>query len=347
MDAEEPEAAQQATGTTPERRKAEAIASLWKDRLAQAEKELQPFKADAKRAVRAFGLDRKDTERAKRRFEIAWANREILQSAIYDRPPVCVVKSRYTQGDRLARSVSECMERAVNTQFEMHDAQSALIGVRDELVDFSRGTAWVRYEPTIVEMPAPGGEYEDGAFEQGEGEPADLAEDAAEGEPPEPLTYPVKMDEKCVVEYVAWKDFLHGKASQWNSVPWAARRVWLTKDAGRERFPETWAEVPGATGESDETHKDEVGVWEIWCKTSKKVYFIAPGAAVPLEVEEPFLDLTSFFPCPRPAFGTLRKDQHGDPKMVPIPDVVYYEGQLQEINQLTARMNALADALGL
>ncbi len=345
MEAEEPNANPGDAKAKSDRAKAEGIATLWKGRLTQAEKDLQPFRADVKRAIRAFGLDRKDAERAKRRFEIAWANREILQSAIYDRPPVCVVKSRYSQGDRLARAVSECMERTVNTLFERHDAQSALIGVRDELVDFSRGTAWVRYEPTIVDMPMPQPEYEEGGFEQGEGAPADLAEDAAEREPAEPLTYPVKMDEKIAVDFVTWSDFLHGKGRAWSAVPWAARRVWMTDQAGQERFPETWAEVGKAGGEDETANKGETGVWEIWCKVSKKVYFVAESCPIPLEVEEPFLDLSGFFPCPPPAFGTLRKEQNGAPKLCPIPDVVYYEGQLQEINQLTARMNALADAL--
>jgi mannose-6-phosphate isomerase class I len=50
--------------------------------------------------------------------------------------------------------------------------------------------------------------------------------------------------------------------------------------------------------------------------------------------------LEGFWPCPRPAFGTLKPDT-----LSPIPDVVYYQGQLDEINELTDRIAKLCDAL--
>ncbi len=310
-----------------ERRESEAKAQRWLERIAAAEKEMVPFRADVKRVVRAFGLDRKDTERAKRRFEIAWANREILQSAVYDRPPVCVVKSRYTQGDQLARAVSECMERAVNTSFDLHDAHETLKGVRDQLVDFARGTAWVRYEPTIEQQPVDVMTAAAMGFEGGEGEAP---------------TYPVKVDEKVAHEFVSWNDFVHGKAKTWPLVPWVARRVHLTKDEYEKRFPgkpyaTTWA--------ADDGKDRDIPVWEIWCKESDRVYWASPACPELLDEEEPLLSLNGFYPCPAPAFGTLRKTSDGCETLVPIPDVVYYESQIQEINQLTARINALQGAL--
>ena len=61
---------------------------------------------------------------------------------------------------------------------------------------------------------------------------------------------------------------------------------------------------------------------------------------VALEISDPFLNFRDFFPCPRPALGTLRAD-----RMVPIPDVIFYRSQLEEVNQLIGRIHALSDAL--
>ncbi len=308
------------------RRESEAKAQAWLTRLDEAEKELAPFKADVKRVVRAFGLNRKDGDRAKRRFEIAWANREIQQSAVYDRPPICVVKSRYTQGDQLARSVSECMERGVNTTFDLHDAHAALKDVRDHLVDFARGTAWVRYEPTIEQRPA---------------DPVAAALAGLEANDAEAPTYPVKVDEKVVSEFVSWDDFRHGKAKQWRDVPWVARRVYRTRKEYETRFPGKPYSVDWAAKDGDGT----IPIWEIWCKESDRVYWVSPACRELLDDDEPLLKLTGFFPCPAPAFGTLRKTSDGEETLVPIPDAIFYESQIQEINQLTARIHALQDAL--
>lgn len=306
---------------------AEAAATMWMDRIDKAQKAMQSWRDDCKRAVRAFGLDRKDSDRAKRRFEIAWANREILQSAVYDRPPVCVVKARYSQGDQNARQISECMERAVNTTFDLRDAHASLKSARDDLVDFARGTLWARYEPTIEQRPI------DPVIAAMIGMPAD-------GE--EAPTYPAKVDETVILEFVSKDDFVHGEAGRWSDVPWASRRVMRSEKEFEERFP---GKKVSADWNRDDNADKRIPIWEIWCKTSRKVYWVSPACREMLDEEEPLLKLSSFFPCPPPALGTLRKTTDGNETLIPIPDVVYYESQIKEINQLTARISALQDAL--
>ena len=68
--------------------------------------------------------------------------------------------------------------------------------------------------------------------------------------------------------------------------------------------------------------------------------WVANGCEDILDEDEPHLDLQNFFPCPRPAYGTLQRGS-----LVPVPDVMQYRDQLEEINLLTARIHALSDAL--
>jgi hypothetical protein len=54
------------------------------------------------------------------------------------------------------------------------------------------------------------------------------------------------------------------------------------------------------------------------------------------------LGLQDFFPCPRPLLATTGPD-----RLVPTPDYVFYEGQCRDIDELTARIGKLTDALKL
>ena len=175
-----------------DRLEAEKQRAKWMTAIEEAEKDRAALKRDAQIVVRAFGLDRQDNEKVKRRFEIAWANREIMQQSTYDRAPVCVVRSRYLQADPVARVVSEVMERAVNTNNELCGMHDALERARDELVDYSIGTVWVRYEP-------------------------DFAIDETGLE--------VLADERVAVDFVGWRDFVYPRVRTWKETPWAAHRA--------------------------------------------------------------------------------------------------------------------------
>ena len=56
--------------------------------------------------------------------------------------------------------------------------------------------------------------------------------------------------------------------------------------------------------------------------------WVAEGCEKILDEDDPHLDLRSFFPCPRPAYGTTQRGS-----LVPVPDVLQYEDQLDEINR--------------
>jgi len=149
---------------------------------------------------------------------------------------------------------------------------------------------------------------------------------------------------QCV--HVERCDFLHEPARKWPEVTWVARAVYLTKEEGRERFGARFKNVElnkigddKEGGEYKET-LEKAKVWEIWCKASRRVYYVTEGVDELLDESEAFIDVKGFFPCPKPAYGTLQPGT-----LLPVPDFVYYRDQVDEINVLTRRIRALAESL--
>lgn len=148
--------------------------------------------------------------------------------------------------------------------------------------------------------------------------------------------------ERVCYEHVDRKDFLHEPARKWHEVDWVARRAWLTKDEMEERFGEDEAfHVDYQTRSEEKLSKaQKCGVWEIWCKSENKVVWVTEGYDKTLDEGEPHLTLAGFFPCPRPAYATVERRT-----LVPVPDMLLYKDQLEEVNGLTRRIHALADAI--
>lgn len=147
------------------------------------------------------------------------------------------------------------------------------------------------------------------------------------------------MPERVCIDYVDRHDFLHDPTARtWGEVQWVARRAWLTDGEMRERFGGAARDVikPAVTGEA--TRK--TGVWEVWSKQHDLVVWVTEGSQKTLDEGPPHLKLSGFFPCPRPAYGTLQRRS-----LVPVPDVVFYRDQLEEINDLTRRIHALSWAV--
>jgi hypothetical protein len=142
----------------------------------------------------------------------------------------------------------------------------------------------------------------------------------------------------------------------WSECQWAAFRAFLTRDEVSDRFgakagkdialdadpvasDDDWGRDGRATTMSS---VPKAAIWEIWDKAANRVLWISPGYDEVLDEGPPYLKLEGFYPCPRPAYGTLTPDS-----LVPVPDFVFYQDQAAEIDQLTARIGGLSDMLKL
>ena len=151
---------------------------------------------------------------------------------------------------------------------------------------------------------------------------------------------------ECVrYDWVHRKDFLHEPARCWAEVGWVARRTWLTKEQGEKRFNKAWANIKyeDANDTADDYKVDsKAAVWELWHKGMNVVVWVHPDAPEVLDIAPPHLTLEGYFPCPKPAYGTCEPDS-----LIPVPDMLFYKDQLEEINELTARISALSESLKL
>jgi hypothetical protein len=280
----------------------------WLDLISDAEKALSDWQTRADKIDKIYADMSRAAAGGDRQFSLFWANLQVLAPSVYSRPPVPVVVPRFRSRDPIARASSEMLERVASVQFELDDVDSTMRLVRDDLVRVGRGVSWVRYEDKLKKG---------------------------------------KKNERLCVEHVDRRDFIHSPARKWQEVDWVARRAWMSKEEMRKRFGKEKADDASydevKRDERDRGHRDPIekaGVWEIWSKSEDRVVWVTEGVDTLLDSDDPFLTLDNFFPCPKPAYSTVQPGS-----LVPVPDYVYYQDQLAEINELTGRITALTSAL--
>lgn len=313
-------------------------AIFWSDELQRYKKDYEKFVTQGHKILKRFRDDRKDTENADARFNIFWSNIKTLKPAVYSRVPKVEVSRRFKDQNDIGRVASIILERVIDYELRQYsDYHSALSNAIDDRLIIGRGTSWVRYEPKIeaIEEPMISDDVEN------EGEYAESNSLAGE-EPLEHVT-----DERTPIDYVYWEDFAHLPARTWEEVTWVARRVFMSLDEGVERFGEAYRNVP-LTHSPDKDEDDKAStatlkkgvVWEIWCKTTKKVYWLAEHYDELLDEKDDPLELENFFPCPKPIFATVTTNS-----LVPVADFKMYQDQADEIDEITGRIQHLTKAL--
>jgi hypothetical protein len=308
-----------------------ALAKYWLAEIDIAEKDKDRKKwLDRSQEIIRIYAERKrptatDNENVGKRFALFWSNIEVLKPATLARTPVPVATRRFKDSDPVGRQASEVLERALAFTCDAYDFESVLFGCRDDYLLLARAQAWLRYVPHI-------------ATKDGE---AKSLEPAGGGE-----AYEVVEWEDVVADRVDHRDFLHSVARQWAEVWWTGRKVYLTRKECIERFGE---EKGGKValdyapeGQEDVPEELKKGcIYEIWDKKTKRALWFSKGfTEAPLDVRPDPLKLKDFFPCPRPAFGTLAPGS-----TVPTPDYIYYQTQCEEIDTLTDRISQLIEAL--
>lgn len=238
-------------------------------------------------------------------LDLFWASYEILKPAVYARTPKPVVTTQFKDRNPVKSKTAELLERTAISSFDRSDIDSVMCQIRDDLIFTNRGVMWLTYES------------EDG--------------------------------QKVCFEHLDRKDFRHEPARKWEEVGWVARRAWMTRRDMRKRFRKysgdayqdanfTIQREDEENGANDGSRK--AGVWEVWHKVENKVYWVSEKVDVLLDVDKPHLSLKGFFPCPKPAYGTL-----GRRTLVPTPDYERYATHFAKINTLTSRIYLLLESV--
>jgi hypothetical protein len=300
--------------------------NFWQSELKLSEKELENFHT-AGDSVNGHYLDNQeaatDTEGlGASKVNMFWANVGILKSALYGNPPKPIAAREFQDPeDDIARVAAAMIERLIRTGpngsgMDMHEAfQHA---VEDRLIP-GMGQVWLRYDAKIVE-------------------------NEVEGQKVKKI-----VDENVPCDYVYWKDFFYSPARVWEEVTWVARRVWMDPESGKTRFPKVWARIPlvipkdgksyPASAVDSESNLRRGEIFEIWCKSTRKVYWVAHGCDEILDEQSDPLELKEFFPCPRPlAANTTTK------KFIGRADYTMVQDQYAQLNSINVRLSLLIDA---
>ena len=288
-------------------------AAAWLNMLEESEKAFEEYNETCDNIEKLYAnlTQLRSTVRDKQ-FNLFWANLEILKPSIYSKPPVPVVVPKFKDRRPLYQTTSELLERCSVVAFDLTRINDLLLLVRDDLATTGRGVAWCRYEPADKKRNKP---------------------------------------EYVCVDHKSRRDFLHSLSRNWREVTWVAAASYLTRAQARERFHEYSGDAYQSAEYKVDKDLKEIGgtdnrerakFWEIWHRGMSKVVWVAVGCEDVLDEAEPgeLAQLQNFFPCPKPAYSATQPGS-----LIPVPDVLQYKDQLDEVNTLTGRLHALAQYL--
>ena len=237
-------------------------------------------------------------------LDLFWASSEVLKPAVYARAPIPAISPMFKDGGKVKATTAEVLERAAVSTFKRTGINDVMELVRDDLLFTGRGVMWLRYE-------SDGGK-------------------------------------KVCVEHLDRTDFLHEPVRKWSEVGWVAGGFWLTRDEIEKRFDTLTEDQLDSikflqrrddyNRDTDDAMTAKARVWEVWHRANNRVYWVTDGLDVYLDDDKPHLKLEGFFPCPRPAYGTLQRRS-----LVPVPDFERFAVHFSKINTLTSRIYLLLD----
>lgn len=263
------------------------------------------------------------------------ANIETMQSMMFGKlPDVGLSRKHADAEDDIGRVAGMMLERMLNADIgKPNDQYSTTLrkALQDRLI-VGLGSSRVRYD-----------------YDEEDVEVAPVMD--MMGQELEPARTETQItNERAPIEYVHWRDRRWSPARTWDEVRWDAYRTLLTRDQLEKRFGEKLgAKIPLTSGsfKTEETEPDEnkdafqrAEVWEIWCKESKKVYWYCKDYPEILDVKEDPLELTGFFPAPRPMVANLTTSA-----FMPIPDYVLAQDSYNEIDKLETRISKITEAI--
>lgn len=316
----------------------------WQREIDQALEDKKKFHERGIRVTRKFLDERGAAETANRWFNVFYANTNILQASLYARLPDPQVSRQFQDyNDDVARVAALIIQRGITQDLDdPRDTFDAMMrhAVQDRLVA-GLAQAWLRLETDTEAIPA-----ED--LVSIEPQP-DMETDEVGGEDaPQRIT-----DQRVCVDYVYWRDFLWSPCRVWEERRWVARRVYMNREELVERFGEfkgnrCQMEIRPESGsekynESNVLPKDETTkkaeVWEIWERSTRKVYWYSKGLSELLDERDDPLKLVGFEPCPKPMLANVSTSNS-----VPRPDYYMIQDQYMELDTINNRISLLVQA---
>jgi hypothetical protein len=295
----------------------------WYAEIDDAKKRAETYWKEGERVLGIYG----STDKDKIPFNILFSNTDTLLPAYYSAVPRPDVQRRFKDDDPLGKAASDAGERMLefllDTSIDGYETfdEAMKAGVFDALLP-GRGVTAVKYDAEI-------GEYEQ-----------DLIE---------------KKSELVYLDSQPWNQVLFGFAKKWSKVPWIAFELSIDKAEAVRLFGAEMAAKIKFTRDnvgpddddkaSEDEHQGErktATIYQIWDKDGgRKVRYVSRHYKDGyLTVDDDPLELTGFFPIPKP----LQFVANNDFNTVTAPYLLY-ENQAKELNELTRRITRVARAI--
>ena len=298
---------------------------FWLDEIGAARKREKDFRKDGKRIREIYDGSKADETP----FNILFSNTETMGPALYSAVPRPVVQRRFKDSDPLGKVAATAGQRILEflldtniDGYETFDEAMKCV-VNDALLP-GRGVSAVKYDAVI------------GTVEGAE----------------------VKASELVCSDSRSWDRVFFGFARKWSKVPWVAFEEHMDLEAAEAMFgKEISNRIEFTVGEDNDDEDGKEGnnsderdmgerktalVYQIWDKANGKVVrYISPHYKEGyLKIQEDPLELTGFFPIPRPLQFIEKSND-----LKPVAPYILYENQAKELNRLTRRINRIAEAI--
>jgi len=310
----------------------DAIVAFWLTEIKDARKREKDFRKDGEKILKIYD----GTNQASIPFNILFSNTETLLPAIYSAVPRPVVSRRFKDEDPIGKHASTAGTRMLEFLLDtnLNDYDSFDTVMRHTTLDAllpGRGMACVKYHATVTES-------EQGDAEESDGEPVEVT------------------NEMVCLETQGWSRVYIGYAKKWSKVPWVAFEEYVDKKEATRLFGQEIAEKITYTkdepqdGEDKRSNRKENSpqgatktacIYQIWDRQGgNRVKYLSPQYPDGLlKDEEDPLELSGFFPCPKP-LQFLEKTH----SLVPTALYKIYENQATELNNIQLRLNELVRA---
>lgn len=310
----------------------------WQKELELAHREVKSWHEDGSDIVKRYRADDGASGDTAHQLNLFTVNVQTQEGILKGRVPKVSVERRHADAaDDEARVASEMLQRLLNADIERtgDTYDSALKNALQDRLLPGMGVGRVRYVVRFEEVPA---------------RQALIGANGEEIAPAVPATKR-KTYECAHTDYVHWRDFRWKPSRTWDEVVergWVAFGNDMSRGALVDRFGgDVAGSVPLTSPTPKEREEDakkdplaRARVWEIWDAATRKVFWVAEGASLVLDVEDDPLRLTRFFPCPKPLVGLTTTD-----KFIPTPDYELHRSLYERVDRLGQRIALLEEAI--
>lgn len=328
------------------KREAAELATKWLKEIGRRRTKEKTWRDKARKTISRYRDDREALDESQAKFNILWANTEVLKPAIFVRMPIADVRRRYLTRDPVARTASMIMERALTYSMDSYDFKDTLDRALEDYLLPGRGQVIICYKPYFQEVRKDVSPLPDTGEEKKYPE-GTLFDDQATMAGPHQMQQD-KLYEEVYCEYQPWDAYVFGEATQRFKVPWEAYGDRLSKDEVKREYPDFDCDkITFSRQQNDDDSEDmdsqvpKVMRWKVWHRPSRKlITLFETYKEAPVAVQDDPLGLENFFPSPDPLYA-LRTNGDDTPK----PEYLMYQDQAIELDILVDRQRRLTQQL--